>query len=133
MFPIIWILTRSHFLLVFSFNPHYIQLVYSFLLRIYCDHMVNSLAFRLSHKKRALINRYLITGKKGLINLEILALDIDGEECEGYLICFPRPVTTETSECPYDYLRIYDGENTTSPVIATLCGRCVPLFPKLTN
>ena len=40
-------------------------------------------------------------------------------------MCFPRPVTINPEECPHDYLRIYDGRDESSPVIATICGRYV--------
>ncbi|RWS24815.1 hypothetical protein B4U80_09769 [Leptotrombidium deliense] len=67
--------------------------------------------------------RYTVKARKGLVALEVLTLDIDGEKCEGLLICFARPVTTKPEECPHDYVRIYDGANDSSPLISTLCGR----------
>jgi len=85
-----------------------------------------------------MINRLVVEGKKtygSLVGIEVISLDIDGQDCQesvggGVLMCFPRPVTTRQEECPYDYLRIYDGRDEQSPVIATLCGwlvffRCI--------
>ncbi|KAI1295326.1 hypothetical protein HDE_05631 [Halotydeus destructor] len=67
--------------------------------------------------------RYLLISKKSLIGMELISLDVDGQECDSLLMCFPRPVTINPIECPHDYVRIYDGRDEASPVIATLCGR----------
>lgn len=70
-----------------------------------------------------LSSRYLLISKKSLIGMELISFDVDGQECDSLLMCFPRPVTTSAEECPHDYLRIYDGRDESSPVIATVCGR----------
>ena len=54
--------------------------------------------------------------------MEVISFDVDGQDCDSHLMCFPRPVTVKAEECPYDYLMVYDGPDEGSPVIATLCG-----------
>ena len=70
------------------------------------------------------LNRLLVEGGKGLVGLEVITMDVDGQDCDDSLVmCFPRPVTVKAEECPHDYLRIYDGRHEeTSAIIATLCG-----------
>uniref|UniRef100_T1KS93 CUB domain-containing protein n=1 Tax=Tetranychus urticae TaxID=32264 RepID=T1KS93_TETUR len=67
--------------------------------------------------------RYLVKSPGGLIKLEIVDMDVDGEQCEGMLICFPRPVTRNYNQCLYDSIKIYDGSTSKDPLITTLCGR----------
>ncbi|XP_053213240.1 uncharacterized protein LOC128396645 isoform X2 [Panonychus citri] len=67
--------------------------------------------------------RYLIKSPGGLTKLEIVDMDIDGEQCEGMLICFPRPVTRNYNQCPYDSIKIYDGSTSKDQLITSLCGR----------
>ena len=57
------------------------------------------------------------------VGLELSAFDVDGQACDNLLMCFPRPVSTKQNECPFDYVRIYDGADENSPIIATLCGK----------
>ncbi|XP_074593984.1 uncharacterized protein LOC141849526 isoform X2 [Brevipalpus obovatus] len=68
--------------------------------------------------------RYLIqsTGV-GFIKMEVVDMDVDAEQCENLLVCFPRPVTTDPKQCLYDYIRVYDGPSESDPLIATMCGR----------
>lgn len=44
---------------------------------------------------------------------------MDGQRCENLMLCPMKPIG---SNCPHDYLRIYDGKNEESPVIGTFCG-----------
>lgn len=69
------------------------------------------------------IYRYHLSARQSLVGLELSAFDVDGQSCDNLLMCFPRPVTTKESECPFDYVRIYDGPDESSSIIATLCGR----------
>lgn len=77
--------------------------------------------------------RYLLISKKSLIGMELISFDVDGQECDSLLMCFPRPVTIKPEECPHDYLRIYDGRDESSPIIATLCGRYVRVVQEVTT
>ncbi|XP_018027741.1 cubilin isoform X1 [Hyalella azteca] len=45
--------------------------------------------------------------------------NIDGQRCENPMMCPMRPVG---SDCPYDFIRIYDGKNEQAPLIGTFCG-----------
>ena len=45
--------------------------------------------------------------------------NIDGQRCENPMMCPMRPITTD---CPYDFIRIYDGKNEKAPIIGTFCG-----------
>ena len=63
------------------------------------------------------------TPEQKFVGLELSAMDVDGQACDNLLMCFPRPVSTNHSECPYDYVRIYDGPDDNSPIIATLFGK----------
>ena len=65
------------------------------------------------------------TPEQKFVGLELSAMDVDGQACDNMLMCLPRPVTTNATECPFDYVRIYDGPDETSPTIATLCGKWV--------
>ncbi|XP_059477115.1 uncharacterized protein LOC132197683 isoform X1 [Neocloeon triangulifer] len=46
--------------------------------------------------------------------------NIDGQRCENIMTCPMRPISA--MDCPYDYLRIYDGKDETGPIIGTFCG-----------
>nr|XP_018901755.1 PREDICTED: uncharacterized protein LOC109033539 [Bemisia tabaci] len=48
--------------------------------------------------------------------------NIDGQRCENIMVCPMRPISSGSDHCPYDYIRIYDGKDATSPVIGTFCG-----------
>lgn len=83
--------------------------------------------FPFSWQLNLFMHRLLVEGRKGLVGVEVISLDVDGQDCDDSLVmCFPRPVTVRSEECPHDYLRIYDGRDEESPVIATLCGWFVP-------
>jgi hypothetical protein len=69
------------------------------------------------------IYRYHLNARQSLVGLELSAFDVDGQACDNLLMCFPRPVSTKENECPFDYVRIYDGSDEFSPIIATLCGK----------
>ncbi|CAL1284543.1 unnamed protein product [Larinioides sclopetarius] len=38
-------------------------------------------------------------------------------------MCFPRPISKKTEDCPYDIVKVYDGSSEDSPLIVSLCGR----------
>ncbi|VVC86579.1 unnamed protein product, partial [Leptidea sinapis] len=48
--------------------------------------------------------------------------NIDGQRCENIMTCPMRPITSGSENCPYDYIRIYDGKDESSTVIGTFCG-----------
>ncbi|KAK6623803.1 hypothetical protein RUM44_010659 [Polyplax serrata] len=48
--------------------------------------------------------------------------NIDGQRCENIMTCPMRSISSGSQHCPYDYIRIFDGTNETSPVIGTFCG-----------
>jgi len=65
----------------------------------------------------------MIDLKGGLVGLELISFEVDGEECESSLFCLPKPITSDPRRCLHDYLRVYDGLDPNSPTITTLCGR----------
>ncbi|XP_015922275.2 uncharacterized protein [Parasteatoda tepidariorum] len=67
--------------------------------------------------------RYTLSVTRSLVALDMNSFDVDGLRCDNLLLCFPRPVTKNNSECPFDYVKIYDGTSEDSPLIVTLCGR----------
>ncbi|OQR74328.1 dorsal-ventral patterning protein tolloid-like [Tropilaelaps mercedesae] len=67
--------------------------------------------------------RYRISVRQSLVGLDLVFFDVDGLRCDNLLMCFPRPISREPSDCPFDYVRIHDGPTDDHPVIATLCGR----------
>ncbi|CAH0701016.1 unnamed protein product [Spodoptera exigua] len=48
--------------------------------------------------------------------------NIDGQRCENIMTCPMRPITSGSENCPYDYIRIYDGKDESASVIGTFCG-----------
>uniref|UniRef100_A0A1B6CMX3 CUB domain-containing protein n=1 Tax=Clastoptera arizonana TaxID=38151 RepID=A0A1B6CMX3_9HEMI len=48
--------------------------------------------------------------------------NIDGQRCENIMTCPMRPISSGSQHCPYDYIKIYDGKNSSSPEIGTFCG-----------
>ncbi|GBL92146.1 hypothetical protein AVEN_91495-1 [Araneus ventricosus] len=67
--------------------------------------------------------RYNLVVSRSVVALDMNAFDVDGLRCDNLLLCFPRPVTKEPSECPFDYVKVYDGPTEESPLIVILCGR----------
>lgn len=67
--------------------------------------------------------RYRISVRQSLVGLDLVFFDVDGLRCDNLLMCFPRPISREPSDCLFDYVRIHDGPTDDHPVIATLCGR----------
>ncbi|CAG2163014.1 unnamed protein product [Oppiella nova] len=67
--------------------------------------------------------RYHLNARHSLVGLELSAFDVDGQACDNLLMCFPRPVSTKLNDCPFDFVRIYDGVDESAPIIATLCGK----------
>ncbi|XP_061712903.1 uncharacterized protein LOC133521832 [Cydia pomonella] len=48
--------------------------------------------------------------------------NIDGQRCENIMTCPMRPITSGAENCPYDYIKIYDGKDESAFVIGTFCG-----------
>uniref|UniRef100_A0A1B6LN30 CUB domain-containing protein n=1 Tax=Graphocephala atropunctata TaxID=36148 RepID=A0A1B6LN30_9HEMI len=48
--------------------------------------------------------------------------NIDGQRCENIMTCPMRPISSGAEHCPFDYIKIYDGKDASSPVIGTFCG-----------
>lgn len=73
---------------------------------------------------RALHCKYKLNTRLPFIKLYIEneEFNIDGQRCENIMTCPMRPISSGAEHCPYDYIRIYDGQNETSPVIGTFCG-----------
>ncbi|XP_035230771.1 uncharacterized protein LOC118202696 isoform X2 [Stegodyphus dumicola] len=67
--------------------------------------------------------RYTLVVSRSVVALDMNAFDVDGLRCDNLLLCFPRPVTRDPADCPFDYVKIYDGATEDSPLIVTLCGR----------
>ncbi|CAM1330645.1 Uncharacterised protein g10337 [Pycnogonum litorale] len=64
---------------------------------------------------------YLIHVKETFAKLTLASIDVDSMRCDS-VECFPR-ILTMGDECDDDFVRIYDGPSTSSPSIATMCGR----------
>ncbi|CAG0923150.1 unnamed protein product, partial [Notodromas monacha] len=45
---------------------------------------------------------------------------VDGMRCEDIMICPPKPFTA--NDCNHDYIRVFDGDSPSAPVIGTFCG-----------
>ncbi|XP_071516762.1 LOW QUALITY PROTEIN: cubilin-like [Panulirus ornatus] len=45
--------------------------------------------------------------------------NVDGQRCENPMMCPMRPLSTN---CPYDFIRVYDGKNEEAALIGTFCG-----------
>ncbi|XP_012269853.2 cubilin-like [Athalia rosae] len=73
---------------------------------------------------RALHCKYRLNTRLPFIKLYIEneEFNIDGQRCENIMTCPMRPISSGSEHCPYDYIRVYDGKNETSPVIGTFCG-----------
>ncbi|XP_023241949.1 uncharacterized protein LOC111640183 [Centruroides sculpturatus] len=72
---------------------------------------------------RGLHCRYRLSVRHSLVGLDLTTFDVDGLRCDNLLMCFPRPISRQAEDCPFDYVRVYDGPTEDSPVIVTLCGR----------
>ncbi|XP_050308010.1 uncharacterized protein LOC126744504 isoform X2 [Anthonomus grandis grandis] len=68
--------------------------------------------------------RYYLNTRLPFIKLYIEneEFNIDGQRCENIMTCPMRPISSGDENCPYDYIKIYDGKNELSPVIGTFCG-----------
>ncbi|RXG58476.1 hypothetical protein Avbf_16806, partial [Armadillidium vulgare] len=53
------------------------------------------------------------------LHIENAEFNIDGQRCENPMMCPMRPIT---SDCPFDYIRIFDGKSDEAPEIGTFCG-----------
>ena len=73
---------------------------------------------------RALHCKYRLNTRQPFIKLYIEneEFNIDGQRCENIMTCPMRPISSGSQHCPYDYIRVYDGKDETSPVIGTFCG-----------
>ncbi|XP_066595789.1 uncharacterized protein [Prorops nasuta] len=73
---------------------------------------------------RGLHCKYRLNTRTRFIKLYIEneEFNIDGQRCENIMTCPMRPISSGSQHCPYDYIRVYDGKNDTSPVIGTFCG-----------
>ncbi|XP_054707327.1 uncharacterized protein LOC129217104 [Uloborus diversus] len=67
--------------------------------------------------------RYSLVVSRSVVALDLNAFDVDGLRCDNMLLCFPRPVTRDPNDCPFDHVKVYDGPTEDSPLIVTLCGR----------
>ncbi|XP_025419112.1 uncharacterized protein LOC112689555 [Sipha flava] len=67
---------------------------------------------------------YWLNTKNQFIKLYIQneEFNVDGQRCENIITCPMRPITSGAEYCPYDYIKIYDGKNASSPEIGTFCG-----------
>ncbi|XP_001946071.2 uncharacterized protein LOC100161930 [Acyrthosiphon pisum] len=67
---------------------------------------------------------YWLNTKNPFIRLYIQneEFNVDGQRCENIITCPMRPITSGAEYCPYDYIKIYDGKNASSPEIGTFCG-----------
>ncbi|XP_045478336.1 uncharacterized protein LOC123683372 isoform X2 [Harmonia axyridis] len=68
--------------------------------------------------------RYYLNTRLPFIKLYIEneEFNIDGQRCENIMTCPMRPISSGQENCPYDYIKIYDGKNEFSPIIGTFCG-----------
>ncbi|KAG1682603.1 Tolloid-like protein 1 [Nymphon striatum] len=64
---------------------------------------------------------YLIQVHDTFAKLTLSSIDVDAMQCDG-VECFPR-ILSWNEDCSKDYVRLYDGSSTSSPIIATICGR----------
>ncbi|XP_078035220.1 uncharacterized protein LOC144469145 [Augochlora pura] len=73
---------------------------------------------------RALHCKYRMNTRVPFIKLYIEneEFNIDGQRCENIMTCPMRPISSGSEHCPYDYIRVYDGKDESSPVIGTFCG-----------
>ncbi|XP_015588729.1 uncharacterized protein LOC107264704 [Cephus cinctus] len=73
---------------------------------------------------RALHCKYRLNTRLPFIKIYIEneEFNIDGQRCENIMTCPMRPISSGSEHCPYDYIRVYDGKNETTPVIGTFCG-----------
>ncbi|CAL8141415.1 unnamed protein product [Orchesella dallaii] len=53
------------------------------------------------------------------LHIENEEFNVDGQRCENLMLC---PMRAIGSECPNDYIKVYDGKDEKSPVIGTFCG-----------
>ncbi|GIY38411.1 hypothetical protein CDAR_367641 [Caerostris darwini] len=67
--------------------------------------------------------RYHVSVRQYLVGLDLTAFDVDGLRCDNLLMCFPRPISKNAENCPYDIVKVYDGSSDDSPLIVSLCGR----------
>ena len=90
--------------------------------------------------------RYYISTRASLIRLYVdrpywEAFNVDGRRCDNIVECEVysrdaccllhssqvRSLTTNSSECPHDWVKLYDGVDEFSPLIGQFCGvgRCL--------
>lgn len=100
---------------------------------------VNTLTFSSFTLIRNLHCRYSLVVTRSVVALDLNSFDVDGLRCDNLLLCFPRPLTKDPADCPYDRVKVYDGPNEDSPLIVTLCGKklmylnlCIPMSPAKT-
>ena len=61
------------------------------------------------------------------LNMQNQEMNVAGQRCEDIMECPIMPFTFE--KCPYDVLRVYDGETENDPLIGAFCGMgSVPFF-----
>ncbi|XP_022667420.1 uncharacterized protein LOC111252970 isoform X2 [Varroa destructor] len=72
---------------------------------------------------RGLSCKFRINMRQSLVGLDLTFFDVDGLRCDNLLMCFPRPISRDPADCPFDYVRVFDGPTEDHPVITTLCGR----------
>lgn len=76
---------------------------------------------------RGLSCRYYLSTKASLIRLYVdrpywEAFNVDGRRCEALASCEVRELVTGAENCPYDWVRLYDGVDEYSPLIGHFCG-----------
>ncbi|XP_049948096.1 uncharacterized protein LOC126456385 [Schistocerca serialis cubense] len=73
---------------------------------------------------RGLHCRYHLNTRLPFIKLYIEneVFNIDGQRCENIMTCPMRPISSGAENCPYDYIKVYDGKNESAPVIGVFCG-----------
>ncbi|XP_049853179.1 cubilin-like [Schistocerca gregaria] len=73
---------------------------------------------------RGLHCRYHLNTRLPFIKLYIEneEFNIDGQRCENIMTCPMRPISSGERNCPYDYIKIYDGKDESAPVIGVFCG-----------
>ena len=69
--------------------------------------------------------RYYLSTKASLIRMYVdrpywEAFNVDGRQCENIVDCKVRQLTSD--DCPYDFIKLYDGVDEFSPLIGKFCG-----------
>lgn len=84
---------------------------------------ISSLILFFIYVCRNLHCRYSLIVSRSVVALDLNSFDVDGLRCDNLLLCFPRPLTKDATDCPYDRVKVYDGPTEDSPLIVTLCGK----------